>query len=602
MSSWIKLLSALILLCWSAQATAQEITTAPNRLGNKTVALDQDGLLVKQLGRSRIINKGSVAQLGVKEISQVDRKVKLKALTDELFEEQVQLKRQLTSVSGAVYGPIIEEDEAYETPDGFLVMRTTRMTIKDASLASQRSALYKRNFGANKGSIRLSALKPAQKQLLDRIKATELAKLPADHPLKQAAQRGDQAILDALTSGVGELEVTDTAFISKTPVLISGGKMKVPKVVNGALDYSSMSVVDVYAPTPTDRAIAPNGQITTLPPSRTASGAAPFKAEFINGWTIGYDMNWERKWKRKYLGFFRLTLRAYAGVGLRVPIEVSGQLQPSLIQRTGPTDQEDAYKVQIKARTLDANKDFYKRAGMPNHHLFEGKEAFMTMGYGYGYKLHVLGIDVLHKPYSEKSIGPQFDFAAPMSSSWKTVASYFIPASLTNTSFNFGALKGSARFGVKLESRGKIVVKYLGKIWTSAQNILAISGTSADSAGMPLNPSASHIEVTLQDPNQPKTVYSKINKRGTPGVSQYGFEVGQLQYQADFALTPGVDLDFSVGYDSWSLDIGYTLWLDMFRVRMLQIKLGPHDNTKQRYEFRPGTKQWRRDSPRGDQA
>lgn len=583
---------------FTSEAAAQGVNI-PGRLSGKRVELDKDSLLAKQLTGTRIISKGSVSQLSSRDVSLSDKKVKLKVLSDQLFGEQAKLKLELRGASDAIYGQIEEEDEAYETKEGYLIMRTTRMTVKDPAKASRRSALFKRNFGKQQGTIKLTQLKPQQKADLERIKNQELSKLPADHPLKLASQRGDQAILDALTSGIGEVEITDTAYVSKTPVLISKGKMQIAGAVNGKIDYSQLRPVDVYGPKIPDKAVVTS---VLLPPSINTNGESSFKAEFVNGWTLGYDMNWERRYGIKYLGFFRVTLRAFAGVGLRVPIEVTGKLSPSRIDRTGPDDADEAYKVQLQARTLDGDKSYYTRAGMPNHLLFDGNEAFLTMGYGRGYKLHILGWDALYKPYTEESIGPRFDFIPPMSSSWKSLAEYFIPASLTRTEFSAGVLKGSVRLGVKLEARGRVLLKYMGYVWRGSQKLIALSSQSAGVNGMPNNGTTGHQVVTLDNPNQPKTVYSKITKHTQPGAASYGFEVGQLEYKADLALTPGVKLDLDLGYGSWTWGVDYTIWFEIFRVGIGQVQLGPHEGTKTKYETRPGIKNWRRERSTGGKA
>ena len=302
------------------------------------------------------------------------------------------------------------------------------------------------------------------------------------------------------------------------------------------------------------------------------------------------------------LGFFRFTVGAHAGFGVRIPIQISGKASPTYIYRLEYEDAVDTFLTELKAETLDADAAFFKSTGLPDHKNFDGDEIFASMGVGYGYKLHVLGFDVLYKKYKEWQVGPRWDVDPPLSGTLQTISSYFIPWQVTNTGFDLGILWGSVRIGAKLENRATIDADFSPYIedqstgerkytyctdnvnahWPADGNRVAHGATSGCEVTFgdetTLHPFVSQI---------PRYIYSEGHDY------DYGFELKRLSYASEWALTPGLKFNLGIGYSWWGFDYTKNFWIDSLRWYIAHIRLGTHAGTQATQNIDVGTKYYR---------
>ena len=271
---------------------------------------------------------------------------------------------------------------------------------------------------------------------------------------------------------------------------------------------------------------------------------------------------WERTW-RYPSGFLRLTAGAWFGLGLRIPIQVEGRLNPKYIHLRGSRDGKQSYTVRFKARTLDADESFYEATGLKKSKVFDGDEFVMTLGYGYGYKLRALWTTVEEKPYKEyPSVHESVDFTPPLSSRYQTVhPGLFLPARLTNTDFGGGPLRGSVRFGIKLSAKGKVKLTFHTVVDGKRR-------PSHDRRERRERWNSSH-QITFDSARDESAWYATTFPiQGRSGTQSYGYNFSNLRYRSSWGITPGIDLSLRVGYKGLNKRFNHQLWFDDFLIEI----------------------------------
>ncbi len=591
----------LVVTLASSQAIAQY--KVPGRMPGVTSQVDEDSAFAKTLKRDAIVKKGRMSSFMNVKVETRAGMTSLPKLSKALFKEQDDMATSLKRAPKALYGAIQSEEEVYETRHTYVLRRTITLPVRDPAAAKKASRAFREEFGAMSGTLEKKDLTRAQVKELTRIKGL-ISKLPKAHPLKAAAAGSDQDLLDALTRGVGEVSVSHSFVIPKVAPRLSKTTYKLPKVTAGAPDYSTLSEV----PLPLKPLDPSKLQAKKMNVINRSTGEHEFSADFLNGFTVGYDFHWEKRWDVKYVGFFRLTVGAHAGFGIRIPIQVNGKIKPANIVHRDFKDKNDHFDVEMSAKTFDAPSAYYTKVGVPSYEIFNGNEAFASMGAGYGYKLYVFGADVIYHRYQEIQIGPRFDFAPLLTSSYQKVAEYFIPAALTKTGFNLGVLKGSVRIGAKLEAKGKIEARFSSffrKQNTSNRMVTSsVTGTQWPSSELPPSSARTSHDFAFQNQNQKVHFTAHLPKQTQRGVYEYGIFLERLVYASTWAMTPGLRFDLDVGVDDWTfVDIQKDLWLDAFRIDLGTIDLDTHDGTPSTYELDSGRKHYQEPKPEeGDRA
>ena len=88
-------------------------------------------------------------------------------------------------------------------------------------------------------------------------------------------------------------------------------------------------------------------------------------------------------------GFFRVGLGADAGIGLRVPVEVTGSMSPGSFKSAARTDPQEV-TIKLQGRAFDAPQSFYEAVRLPRRTQFEGREVVLRAQASYKLKFRDL--------------------------------------------------------------------------------------------------------------------------------------------------------------------------------------------------------------------
>jgi hypothetical protein len=533
--------------------------------------LGSESLLNRSVKDRKVTRSGRIADLGSIKVA-ADAKgttQSISKIAKEVFREHDDVVKKARGNRGIV-GNVRSVDEVYELEDRVILVRTTAAVISDANEVRRVApALVSR-----KGSARaepLSSLSAASRAGLKAFR-TEARAYPNGHPLREAANKGEEALYQAIVAGLGEIEIVDTVVMPKGVVPVTNGRVAVNRRGDGTFR--------LQAPGKSPPSNGPSGSIETIP---IGSGTGPgsfvstigehsSSARLLNGFTEGHMWEWERRWNFPS-GHLEVGASAAYGVGLRIPIVVETTMTPKHIYRWGTTaGPGDTAEVQITARTLDGNSSHYTSAGLQSSQVFGGKEFVLQLGFGYKVQFRALWANLLDIDEWKDLINESKNFTPPQSTSWTPVASFWIPAKATNSRVKIPAvLDGRIQAGVRLDAKGSLDLTIEGRM--EGQVIPVSLGANA--------PAASR---TLQFPNPNTTRKVKVHVPPAANVGtrrNFGFEIRDLRYHADLSVVPGakVVLESLVpGFKghSWTTE----LWIDKLRLQLGGLSLGPHAGTK----------------------
>ncbi len=563
---------------------------------------DESEVTAAKLKRQTPLATGNLSKFKKKTIKTGKNKsVKLETLTKAAFGDQDQFAVQVgkkANVGKAILAKPVVRDEVTEFDDSFMITKSTTIVVVDPKKLKKDSPQY-RDFLSQRAAKKVSVAslsKSEKKGLKDFFK--NVGKLSPNDPLRQAAAKGEQAVLDAIVEGKGELTVEDTLIVPKDLSPPEDGQVLYPVFKNGVLDYSkmkpaksrAMKAMAASARAQGSKAKVTNAAAGNVPKKTTLAKTEPppggkqtvlregehrFTEEFMAGFTVGNSWQWERKWTYTS-GFFRITVGGGYGFGLRVPIRVSGELAPEKIVVYRKNDQAVSASGKVSVETLDANEAYYREVGLSNSQLFRGKEVVLEYMFGYGFKFRALWKDVIKKPFTAKGINYSQDAKPPLGANCASCGfSIPIPPEITSTKFNYKALTGFLQVGVRVSGNGKVLLDY--------RDILGRE-TSGNSRNLTFNST------------QPKNISVNIPKlalaEGSTEISKrYGFTLDHLRYQLGVTITPEVRLGIKVGYKDFSRTFN-TDWyrLDLFRVHIGNIELRRHEGTTREYTYNGGKK------------
>jgi hypothetical protein len=180
----------------------------PAAAGSRT----HDGT-VKRHGRA--LKTGRLTTFGSKTVHDGKRNVRLDAVVAKTVAEQRTLAKDLRRARGGIQGAVVETQEVSELADRFVVTLRTGAIVTDPNAVGRASKRFKRSRKARKRQ-KLAQLDAKARQGLSRV-AGKAKKLPRNHPLRQAVDRGgEQGLLDAMADGKGYWGVSQTTVIPKT--------------------------------------------------------------------------------------------------------------------------------------------------------------------------------------------------------------------------------------------------------------------------------------------------------------------------------------------------------------------------------------------------
>jgi len=549
----------------------------------------------------------SMSSLGARRVEVAPGKqVTLAVIGQRWFGEHDQFEADMKRVKKTLVGTVRDSVEVHELRDAFVLVRATGATVSDPDALRKASPLFASLTKNRKTKVQIHKLSKQSKKGLKQFKA-HLRTRPGSDPLRQAMQKGDQALLDALADGVGEMSVVDTLIVPKrAPSVAADGRLMVPTMKAGIPDYGATTPLGIGKVAGIDKnqlgltdagAERVADAIGLNDTGHVVSGVAQTKAEFIAGRTWADSWDWERTF---YVpsGFLRVKLGAHYAVGLRVPIEVEAKLDPIYVCENGRMREQNSHRfnVRTKVRAVDGDVGFYRRAGMPNDLIADGKELALGAGVGYSVKLRLFWETLVDRPYTEHGFDWGRDFDPPEGSRDVRVAEVFLPSHLTRTRLNFGPLKGSVRFGLRVDVHGQVNAHLSGfQAGDLRQALRRPSGSTSVAGG---NPKNSPQRMVFRDGGWKLWEFGLLNHayakgRSTPSYSErFGYQIDHVSYDSSWSVVPGVKVHASASYAGYGIGGTWTYWLETARLPVGSLNLTHHPGTRTQLRSDRGLKVW----------
>lgn len=501
-----------------------------------------------------IVRSGSVASLAGQVVPVGGtRQATIGSLAEQALAPARSMQSKLPQAASALFGSPVLSEEVAETADATILTSRTSFTVTDrAALGRQVPELG----GFTPGTARLNQLSPGQRQAFDSYRRS-LASKPAGHPLREASNRGDQALLDALATGVADVTITTNVRVEKLPTPASGRFA----VLNGPAGIPA-----VAAPAGTASVAGPAGA-----PQGNASGQVDHTAKFLTGWSLGDSLHWSTK---ADYGLASLEVGFHAGytVGLRVPVELRGTMTPSLVERRGSGAFRDSYEVSVHdVAAVDGDAAHYRNVGLATDLIADGDEfALEADAYAFA-KGEVLGSRFderfprqplfdegknMRPPYGDCGPGCGLDF--------------FFPCNLTKTCIDvLGIVTGGAQVGFNVGGTGSLSYTYAS----------LVNGDVASSTRRSTGETARTHRVTTDGRTGMTQRFDTVLPADGSSI-RFGYRLSDPVYEWNVAITPlvkaGISFDYVVG--TAQLDFGpYRLPIS---VDVGTIRLGVHDGTR----------------------
>jgi hypothetical protein len=510
-----------------------------------------------------VLRRGEVTALRQQEVVvKGHQKTNVGALADLAFKQDREFLAELQRSRGALASDPVVTEEVIETADEVVLVSKTSLTLVDAGKLSP-GAVELGGLRARTVSKRLqpATLDADQRRELTSLKA-KLAGKPAGHPLKQAAASGDQALLDAVAAGLGDTTVTTTMVVKKGE----------PRQLHAAM--ATPAAPENVGSSPASQRV----------PGVQQAGEAKTLSKFVNGATQSDDFTVEKRWDFA-VGFFKVELYLSYALGMRIPIQLTGTLNPTTISVQGAKDLTVPATARFSAAVLDADEAFYRDAGVPATQVLEGHEFVEEGRASVDVELKVLGKKMLDTGFGDTYSDSQ-DWRPPLGDGGGLV-DLWIPAKMTSTAVSLGALGGKVEFGFGLTGTGEVRATY--------QSL--VNGQVVPSGGRAGRGAAPRTSWTLTFPSAAMTrpVTTELEPLPSPGQRTFGYRLSSLEYSLKPMLIPKVRGTLWVdvpGYShEWSL--GLTLWFSAFHPDE-PLNFTPYPSTKTTQDVLPGKKAFSR--------
>ncbi len=193
-----------------------------------------DGLLDKVLKQGNVVSSGPLQNYRSKMVATGGNKyVALGDVAEAAFAAQQSFATSaLNAPRGALFGRLKIQDLVVELPDAYTLVKRTEITIADPAALAASSPDWATYLSAADTDNRDYTGPWGQRQTLDAEQEKAIAEfldkdaktLPNGHPLKEAAAKGRDALLLALSQGKGDLVITDTFLVPKSKNLSAAVK------------------------------------------------------------------------------------------------------------------------------------------------------------------------------------------------------------------------------------------------------------------------------------------------------------------------------------------------------------------------------------------
>lgn len=573
--------------------------------------------LPNALKGKRIMKRGSLSAMGRKSVRLSNgRSMTLSTVAARAFKEQDSFATRASASNIGLLGRKRSSAEVIELSDSFLLVKRTAVMVVDPDQFARKSPLYRRFRSSQTGSLTTTDLDAEAKAALARFKRSELTTLAADNPLKVAAAKGDNALLRALAAGYGDFEVVDTVEMPKVAPRRVNGKLLMPKVVGGVVDYSQQqrfsSVAPVRASVRKPVRAVPR-ELPVLPGSSRSGGASSKRKEFLAGFTVSDSWVFTKQYNYTS-GFARFTVGAHYAFGLRIPIVATARMWPIRFCESSASTAEHTKKtlhLGIQVETKDANERYYKKAGLSESDISSGKEVALEAGFGYGFKIRAGWMTIASRRYSEKAFDEGVDFTPPLGRR-ETVGELFVPPEFTNSKFGVRHAHGSVELGFKVEVDGDVKFQLEpttqsssteGRWKPSPVRALSTPGrapsylTKVGSGPRNRGP----FEMTFSDGAE-KIFDLDLGKVVGFDHRETRFKVRltKPRYKSKWSITPGFRLNITARYKGYGFSRSRTFWINAARIPIGELTLDRHKGTPNELVLDGGVKVFHRNTSNSD--
>ncbi len=508
-----------------------------------------------------------------------------------------ELTDELERVPDALFGEPVTRERFVETDREVVLEASTAFVVRDPKQLRESSKRFS-NFrrGTKPGTAFVTDFNAEQREKFNALKRS-LRDEPDDHPLKVAAGQGDQALLDAVIRGLGNVLVTSVVRMPKRGALERQGQnLMVPsyKGSGKGLDYEETRplklpfAVDTKVPLESTsmglQATIPNDVPEQDP---YTWGEATTVSKFVAGFQVGDGWYWDETWS---LADGHLTLGAgvYFALGIRFPFEVTGTMSPTSIVLHGSEDVDGEFETDLSVETVDGDAAFYEAAGVPADEVYDGDEfvatasAYMTIDLEFGF-----GLIKVDETFPKD---PVFDhgqnFTPPLGESCGSNCGieFWIPSNVTRTNINFaGIVHGEAQLGMLLTGDGSISLDY-ESLFDDEEVVSQRAGNDELTHRLTFNQESSRHFVT------------ELPALEEPGTKSFGYRLSDAEYALDLEVVPGVKGTLNINAQPFYSDVfEVTLWIPQATIPVGDLFGSlefPNLGTKRR-KVNKGSKQWR---------
>ena len=518
-----------------------------------------------------VVQRGSVAAKGKAKVPLGKSTTTVTDVARLAFVEQDKFTSEAKRGRKALLNEPVVVDEFVELADATIVSRTTKMIVTDPVALRKASPTFAKLRSGNAGKMTVGELPAAQRDGFARLKA-EILTYPDDHPLKQAAKKNDQALLDAIGAGFGEFAVTTTMEFPKKQretQHVGSFQSAFPSTVGGTSDTR---------------------RTWTAPPAAAieASGTCTHDVQFMAGYLKVYDWKWTSRFDIPG-GYFRFHAHAWFDFGIRIPIELHVEQTPNKLHGTGgERDIPANYAVSLTATTLDAGSDFYTGVGLKTADVHEGNEVFLSTGVELTMTVVVQETEVFQQTIpANAGFNWGQNFQPPFGNCGSACGpEFWIPATATHTVFDLGIVTGSAQAGFRLAGDGTINVDYEAlangapiESWTDTNK-----ATRTSKATLAFQSKAKALKRTSE--------VAALKAQGDTPIS-YGYRLSNPRYTWDLELVPGIKGTVAVKF--WPIKETIVIgpfWLDVLALKLGTLAFAPYPGAQSIAESSHGTKSW----------
>lgn len=517
--------------------------------------------------------------------------MRIKDLADQVFVEPRARRAELVASRRALFADPVTEERFVETEHATIFESITSFTVDDpAALRASAPRLRKHNAAfQGRGGFTVARMTPEQKRRYDESKAEFLRK-PAGHPLRKAAEKGDEALLDAIAAGQGDITITTALTVPKKRVKLEGKKASVPTMTAAGLDYAASAPRSfTKVPGATNLAVSgvavkPTVVDSIVPATLDGTGSRTQTRDFLTGFTEYQSFDWSERWSFGKHDYFKIGAHAGYAFGIRAPVQVTGVIEPTRFSKRATRDLPAEYAVKLTAKPLDAGEGYYEDLGLSDGEAADGKEfvmeadAYATVDLEAGWGI----LSIHEKIPGNLGIDWGAHFVPPYDSCGDDCGfDLWVPASATRTQISLlGIVVGSAQIGVKLGGKGSIGIDYM-----SLQDGKGLDSTRAGKK-------ARTHSLTFTAAGKSQKVETTLPARTAPGTSKFGYRLSDPRFDWTLTVTPGLKGGIDVNakpFFSEEIDIG-PFWFGALAMKLGTFSLGTHAGTPESYDLEPGEK------------